>query len=338
MKIARKGLVSLTIAALMAFGSPAPAQKVTVERLAVHGASLEGNREGNAVAREVLVVLPPSYAANPAKRYPVLYFLHGFTSNAQDNLRGADVEAALAAVSANGAEMIVVLPDAFTRHAGAMYSNSPTTGDFERYLAHDLVRYVDSKYRTIATRESRGLAGHSMGGYGTIKLGMKYPEVYSSIYAMSPCCLVPQVWSAEQLKRLKGMTLEQAQAGDFMTKAGFASLAAWSPSPDNAPFYMDFGLREDGTVDPLVAARMAANAPIVMLPQYLHALASHEAFAIDIGDKDFLLADAQKFRAELQRFGVKHEWELYEGDHVNRIAQQFRGKVLPFFQRHLDAE
>src|SRR5678809_1349357 len=81
-------------------------------------------------------------------------------------------------------------PDAFTKYSGSMYSSSPTTGDWEAYIAEDLVGYVDSHYRTIANRMSRGLGGHSMGGYGTIRIGMKRPDVFSSLYIMSACCLM----------------------------------------------------------------------------------------------------------------------------------------------------
>src|ERR1700683_3048049 len=98
------------------------------------------------------------------------------------------IDAALAAGSAR--EMIVVMPSAYTVYMGSMYSNSVATGNWEQFLTGDLVSYIDSRYRTIADRMSRGLAGHSMGGYGTVRLGMKYPEVYSSIYAMSSCCLM----------------------------------------------------------------------------------------------------------------------------------------------------
>ena len=71
-----------------------------------------------------------------------------------------------------------------------MYSNSPTTGDWETFITEDLIHYIDGHYRTIANRESRGLAGHSMGGYGTLRIGMKYPELYAAIYPMSSCCLM----------------------------------------------------------------------------------------------------------------------------------------------------
>src|SRR5579863_2847827 len=87
--------------------------------------------------------------------------------------------------------MILVMPNAYTLYQGSMYSNSVTTGVWEDFVVRDLVSYVDSHYRTIPARESRGLAGHSMGGFGTIRLGMKFPEVCSSNYILSSCCLSP---------------------------------------------------------------------------------------------------------------------------------------------------
>src|SRR6202008_2955960 len=84
-------------------------------------------------------------------------------------------------------EMIVVLTDSKTAHNGSMYSSSVTTGDFERFIAHDVVSYIDAHYRTLPDRMSRGLVGHSMGGYGTTRIGMKHPEVFGSLYIMSPC-------------------------------------------------------------------------------------------------------------------------------------------------------
>src|SRR5206468_2275135 len=137
-------------------------------------------------------------------------------------------------------EMILVMPDAYSLFNGSMYSNSVTTGDWEGFLAGDLVTYIDAHYRTIADRASRGLAGHSMGGYGTMRLGMKHPEVFSSLYGMSSCCLganiSPNVEQYAALEALK--TPQDAKAkGGFMTQ--FASAAAWSPNAKNPPFFFD---------------------------------------------------------------------------------------------------
>ena len=147
---------------------PVPGAKpVTVERLKVHGVSLEGNLEGNAADRDVIVFLPPSYAANPNERYPVVYALHGYSIGAEQWAQEIHVPQTIEGAFAQGArEVIVVLPDSKTVHNGSMYSSSVTTGDFENYVARDLVRYIDAHYRTIPERTSRGLVGHSMGGYG----------------------------------------------------------------------------------------------------------------------------------------------------------------------------
>ena len=137
----------------------------TLEKIRVQSPSLAGNLQGNDATRDVHVYLPPGYASS-SKRYPVVYFLHGYAVTADiyvnDVLRiPASTDAAMAAGTR---EVIVVMPDAFTRFGGSFYSNSPTIGDWEHFIAKDLVAAIDSRYRTLAKRESRGLSGHSMGG------------------------------------------------------------------------------------------------------------------------------------------------------------------------------
>ena len=171
---------------------PGPRSPGTVEQVVVHGTSLEGNLEGDSPDREATVYLPPSYAGAPTRRYPVLYLLHGYGGR-QDTFTArlaslAESQDRLAAAP-GFSEFIVVTPSAYTLHKGSMYSASPTTGDWEKFVAEDLVAYMDSHYRTLATRMSRGLAGHSMGGYGALRIGMKRPDVFFSLYLMSSCCL-----------------------------------------------------------------------------------------------------------------------------------------------------
>src|SRR5678816_2909267 len=150
----------------------AGAQPVAVERIKIHGTALEGNLEGDAVDRDVLVFLPPGYAKEKRKRYPVVYALHGFFIGAEQWTHEIHVPQTIEGAFGLGArEMIVVLPDSKTLHNGSMYSSSVTTGDFENFIARDVVSYIDAHYRTLARRESRGLAGHSMGGYGAPACG-----------------------------------------------------------------------------------------------------------------------------------------------------------------------
>ena len=230
----------------------------------------------------------------------------------------------------------MVIPDGYSKLKGGFYSNSPTVGNYEAFVGEDLVAWVDGNYRTIAKRESRGLSGHSMGGYGTMRVGMKYPQVFSSLYAMSACCLSPMPLDAATAKRIAGMTDDDIAKADFGGLAAFSTLATWSPDPTNPPHYVYTGLKEDGTLDPLVNARLTANSIVAMLPQYLPALRSYEAIGMEAGDKDFLIADNKLLDSEFTRFGIAHGWKTYDGDHGNRIHDRIRSELLPFFAEHLD--
>src|ERR1700733_2467227 len=166
------------------------AKPVTVEHIKIRGASLEGNLEGEAVDRDVFVFLPPSYQKDKHRRYPVVYALHGYSIGAEQWTHEIHVPQTIEGAFAQGAkEMIVVLPDSKTGYGGSMYSSSVTTGDFEKFIARAVVAYIHAHYRTIPDRTSRGLAGHSMGGYGTVRIAAKYPQVFSAIYILSACCL-----------------------------------------------------------------------------------------------------------------------------------------------------
>jgi enterochelin esterase-like enzyme len=315
---------------------PAPmVAGVPVEHIKVHSPSLAGNLEGEPVDRNVIVVLPPSYAKAKARRYPVLYFLHGFALNEQSFFDFMHLPETVEAAAKSGMEFIIVVPDSDTKLGGTMYSNSPVTGDAEAYIAKDVVKYVDTHYRTLAKRESRGLVGHSMGGYGTWKIAMRFPEMWSSVYAMSACCMSPRTTTAEAAQKLAAIPYDKAPGETFGAKASLASLAAWSPNPKNPPYYMDFGVTPDGSIDSLAAAKWANNSPLAMAPSHLPQLKSFKAIASDGGDKDGLTKDATTMHEQLDTLGVTNSFEVYQGDHTNRIVERFKTKILPFFAQNL---
>lgn len=317
----------LACAALIGLAHPALAR---MEKTTVHSASVEGNLEGNSAERTVYVFLPDSYDKTKAARYPVVYFLHGYNSTADEYVARNDFDAAL---KASGVEAIIVVPDSMTKWGGSMYSNSPTVGNFEDFVAVDLVAWTDKHFRTIPSRKARGLAGHSMGGYGTLKLGMKRADVFGAIYAMNPCCQIPRPASSADPK-YEGWSVDQALAADWMSRGNFAVAAAWSPNPGKPPFFADLGTSE-GKVNDLVIAKWAANSPVAMASQYLPSLRRMSGIAIDTGDTDFVRADDELIHETLTRFGIPHDWEIYVGDHGNRVKERFRTHVLPFFARHL---
>jgi enterochelin esterase-like enzyme len=315
------------------------AKPVTVERIKIHGIALEGNLEGNAVDRDALVFLPPSYAKQTARRFPVVYALHGYSIGAEQWSKEIVVPQTIEGAFANGAqEVIVVLPDSKTVHNGSMYSSSPTTGDFENYIARDVVAYIDAHYRTIPQRTSRGLVGHSMGGYGATRIGMKHSEVFGSLYIMSPCCLSPRQagpTSPEIEKALAEVkTPEDSAKLGFGARANLAAASAWAPNPKNPPLYLDLP-RKNGEVQPDVIARFAANAPLAFIDQYIGNLRQYRAIAIDVGDKDGLKADSEKLHNVLDKYGIANGFEIYPGTHTSAVAVRFQNFVMPFFSKHL---
>ena len=332
----RKAIV-MVLAAMVATAPVHAAGEAVTSTVKVHSAALVGNLEGNSAERDVIVVLPASYATNKTKRYPVIYFLHGYyaTSKAYDDM--VKYGAAMSEAAGKGQEFILVAPDSMTKFGGAMYSDSSAVGNFEGFIAKDLVAYVDKTYRTIAKPASRGLAGHSMGGYGTLKIAMKYPGIFSSIYAMSSCCLSARTVNAAQDAKLEKLTPEEAAKADFGTRSTFAAASAWSPDPRVAQFHFHLGTR-DGAVQPGVIAAWAANAPHAMIPQFLPSLKGLTAIGLEVGDKDFLIEDNKTLHALFDKFGIKHDWAIYDGDHGNRIPARFRENMLPFFAKHLSAK
>ena len=315
------------------------AKPVTVEHIKIHGTSLEGNLEGDAVDRDVIVFLPPSYAKEKSKRYPVVYALHGYSIGAEQWSREIHVPQTIEGAFGQGAkEMIVVLPDSKTLHNGSMYSSSVTTGDFERFISHDVVAYIDAHYRTIPKRMSRGLVGHSMGGYGATRIGMKHSGVFGSLYIMSPCCLSarpalpPNSDMAQALEAAKTPT-DLAKL-PFFGRAQLASAAAWSPNPKNPPFYLDLPTK-GGELQPDIIAKWAANAPLAFVDQYVGSLRRYRAIAIDVGDQDGLRIDAGKLHEVLDLYGIANSFEIYQGTHTSKVADRFQNHVMTFFSKNL---
>ncbi len=324
------------------------AKPITVEHIKIHGKSLEGNLEGDAVDRDVLVFLPPSYQHDKQRRYPVVYALHGYSIGAEQWSHEIHVPQTIEGAFALGAkEMIVVLPDSKTIYNGSMYSRSQTTGDFEAYIAHDVVQYMDGHYRTIPNRASRGLVGHSMGGYGASRIGMKYPEVFGSLYIMSPCCLSPMGGSAtlndDQKERAIANEKKVAAAKSPIDLAAqspgfgavqFASAAAWAPDPKNPPLYFDLPTK-DGIPQQEILAKFAANAPLAFVDQYVDNLRRYNAIAMDVGDQDGLRVDAGKLHATFDNYGLNNSFEIYHGTHTSAVADRFQNHVIPFFSKNL---
>jgi enterochelin esterase-like enzyme len=345
------GSIHLTVAAALLSAAPALATpneatvvatetKVRVEHLRVYSREIAGNLLGTTALREVTVVLPPGYDEHPHRLYPVVYALHGFGQTADTWLAQLHAPETIEAAFAVGIpEFILVFPSSENAFGGAFYANSPTTGNFENFIAEELVAFVDSHFRTLARRESRGLMGHSMGGYGTARLGMRHADTFGALYMMSPCCLEPlgtQGLTPRTVAQISAMTgPEDAVGGEFRIQGPLATAAAFSPNPARPPLYLDLAADRAGEPVPAIMAKRAANAPLAFIDQYISQLRRYRAIGMDVGNQDSIVPALTRMHAVLDSYGIANQFEVYEGTHTSRVASRFEDVVLPFFGRHL---
>jgi len=335
-----------------------------IDEVLVKSPALDGNLLGDSPTRHVSIYLPPSYGKGPS-HYPSLYLLHGYLGSDRSWTDGERIDIQKIAdrlmLGGKMREMIIVMPDASNRYLGSMYTDSATTGKWEEFITQDLVRYVDRRYRTSTKAESRGIAGHDMGGYGALKLAMKHPDVFSAVYAMSACCIEwgPDLspgnvaWDrALRFERMKEFDATEKEfshpkpdsdrAGAFFSMAFMAMAAAWSPDPEKPPFFLTLPVekREGGRV--AVAAVANAWSAHMLLPEcarYRANLVRLRGLAFDVGKQEqfpSILAGARDLDRELTRASIQHEFEEYEGTHLSGIAARLETKVLPFFSRVLE--
>ncbi len=303
------------------------------------------NTFGENPKRSVSVYLPPNYE-NSDKRYPVIYFLHGFLND--DSMIVPMKELLDYAIQAHKiAPFILVIPDQKTTYDGSFYSNTGIFGNWEDFTAFDLVAYMDGKYRTLPKKESRGIAGHSMGGYGALKIAMKHPDIFAAVYALSPGALAivreygPNSETYVQYSKSKSIgDLSKSYFG----KVILAFARSWSPNPDNAPFYCDVPFSYVGDeleVHQEVLKKWYANMPLYMIPDYIDNLNKLKAIKFDWGRNagDRFTIQCKMFSQGLENAGITHFSEEYIGTHTNNIYTKegrLPQQVLPFFDYYLD--
>ena len=127
----------------------------------------------------------------------------------------------------------------------------------------------------------------------------------------------------------------QVDQADFLTKAALALAAAWSPDPQNPPMYLALPTK-DGELQPAVVAKWHANDPLAMIDQYIANLRQLHGIAIDVGDAMMASPNIRAIStALLTSYQIPHQFEVYEGDHLNHIADRIETKLIPFFSSQL---
>ena len=335
---------------LLSMGAPQASAQSQVVDVTVHSAGLEHNLLGDPADQPVSIYLPEAYNKDPQRRFPVLYFLHGYADmtprHQEAEMFRKQMDGALASGTAQ--PFIIVLPNGINKYFGSLYANSSTTGNWDDYITRDVVAYVDGHYRTEANPEHRVISGHSMGGYGALTLAFRHPEVFGFVYALSPCCtdlVGDQGPSNPAWARIVALSSPD-QAGvalrnkDFFVAADNAIAAALAPDPaskslGDLPFTVEGGQVK---TNPVGFSRIAMNMPANMVFPLLANIVRLKGIFIEYGAQDnfsHIPIGAQEVSARLSQAGVPHTLEVYEGDHGNRIEERIREHLLPWTSQRI---
>ena len=327
----------------------------------VHGRSLEGNLLGDSPNRDVLVYLPPAYLASPTRRFPVVYLLHGFNGTStiwRDGFyQGFSVKPSLDRLIGEGTvrDMILVMPDGRNCFGGTYFINSTVTGNWADFITRELIEYIDATYRTLPSRESRGIAGQSMGGYSALYLAMMHPDLFSSVYALSACCLDfvgdisqenpewPEILRMKTREDLLHSHLTTPSQGNY-AHALTALAAAISPNPEKPPLYVDwpFQLVEGGVRKvESVYQKWLSHFPTHMVDACQANLESLQGIGFTAGISDHLShipLGSRSFSHALSRAGIPHTFELETSDHRQSVREWMETRVFPFLSLLLKFE
>jgi S-formylglutathione hydrolase FrmB len=305
----------------------------------IESAVLRGNPCGDSNVRRVPIYLPPGYEEQPERRFPVLHVLSGFSGRGRTLLNDGAWSPSLddrmdKLIAAGCGEMILVLPDCFTRYGGSQYLNSAATGRYEDHVIGELVPHVDSHYRTLPDRAHRGVAGKSSGGFGALTFGMRHADVFSAVACHSGdlyfdycyrgdvprfCSLVQEAGGiVPWLERFERRV--QKSKDDMLALNILAMAASYSPSSSGAPLGIDLPCDlETGAFRDDVWDRWLEHDPLRNVERCESALRSLSLLYFDCGSRDewHLHHGARLLHRELERRGIPHVHEEFDDGHMN---------------------
>jgi pimeloyl-ACP methyl ester carboxylesterase len=308
---------------------------------------LKENLIGLDANRIIHIYLPPGYEAS-RKSYPVVYYFHSiFTKGNQvfDDGVGSLLDRAFTNGITN--EFIFVAADYSSPTIGSLYENSQVSGRWLDFTVNELVPFVDSKYRTLKTRDSRAVVGHFMGGRGALKLVMTHAEKFGVAYALHPVAtgIGYTPWSLLSLdwkKVYTAKTFDEVGNAKIFVAVG----QAFSPNLNRPPFYADFIYEPDTNGEPQAnATNIIKSKAGFHLEETLNESAMNlrtlRGLAFDWGrfdsNQDHVHAN-QVFSRKLYDLGVAHDAEEYNGNPWSKIWTndgRFYTRVLPFLAQHL---
>jgi hypothetical protein len=344
-------ILALSLAFLNVSATAGPSIKSQVVSRELRSESIAHNKIGVDPLRKMLVYLPAGYDPSSSQRYPVIYFLpNPFEESYRYDFDRRDAQGLFDRAIADGVieKFILVAVDMNTPVGTSWYVNSSVIGNWEDFMIQELVPYIDANFKTLANRESRGIAGIFIGGYGAIRLGMRHPEVFGSVYAMHPVGTGTGVGVSMTIPKWEILTNAKSMDDvnrDPPTRIFTTMFQAHLPNAAKPPLFVDLPARQENgrlIIDSALMDRFRNHFYLeTMIPQYADNLKSLRGFKFDWtrndANYDHVYAN-QAFTRKLNEFGVTHAAEEYTGpfDASNWGTDgRIYTEVLPFFRTHL---
>lgn len=306
---------------------------------------MEKNPLGDPVTRDLAIYLPPGYASDSQRRFPVIVALAGYSGVGRQMLNRLgwvepiDLRFDRLIKEGVAKEAILILPDCFTRYGGSQYIDSPAVGNYQSYIVEELIPFVDANYRTIPKRDARGVIGKSSGGYGAMILAIHRPDVFGALGSHAGDCAFELCYGPEFpesllmfekhggvrgfLEWFDGLAAKPESAIEPMSN--ILAAACWSPNP-SGPYGYGFGFEFPFDLHTCakkesVWKRWMEWDPVALCDRdvILDRLRSLRAIYLDGGltDEYNLQLGARQVSEKLQRAGIPHVHEEFEGGHFN---------------------
>jgi S-formylglutathione hydrolase FrmB len=312
----------------------------SLDRLVVESELLAGNPLDDPAIRPLYVYRPPGVEPDHPRLLPSVYVIQGYTGQLDMWAARVPFEPTiferLDAMFAAGdcPDAIVAFVDAWTSYGGSQFLNSTATGRYQDYICDEVVPFVDERYPTAPDRDRRGLTGKSSGGYGAMVVPMMRPDVFGALAshagdALFECCYgaifheVPRKLrnDFEGSYEVYFERLAEADHFDFERLAApieaYGYAASYSPDPERpGKALLPFEIETGRVVDEVWEQWLALD-PVRMAPDHAEALRSMRRIYLDAGKSDeyYLDLGATAFASELEKLGVEHSIELFDGKH-----------------------
>jgi S-formylglutathione hydrolase FrmB len=341
------GLLGMALSGGLTLAQSTPGQIVDRQ---ITSTKFADNKIGVSPVRRMVVYLPPGYDSS-THRYPVIYFLpNPFEDNYRSDFDHGNAQGVFNRAIADGVitGFILVAIDMNTPLGSSWYVNSPTTGNWEDFMVQEVVPYIDASFKTLPKRDSRGIAGIFIGGYGAIRFGMRFPNVFGSVYAMHPVGTGTGVNMSAGLPKWDILANAKSSSdvkNDFRTQIFTTMFQAHLPDPNKPPLFIDLLAHQEKDrliIDAKLMERFRNNFYLeTMIGKYADNLKSLRGFKFDWdrsdANFDHVYAN-QAFTHKLSEFGIVHQAEEYTGAFGESdwgADGRFYTEVLPFFARSL---